>query len=294
MVRSSWLLLVFLLCLTAGCRRPEPSVEAIKHLRDPDPGVREAAARSLRDMAARDAASVGDVGEAYWNAKLASVAVGTTSDKVQEILGVNGQGGEGGGGGSSMHFKLDDHYVVTAFFAEDRATHVDKLQSFSPLVHHPRVVDVVAPAGFNGKWATYFINGGVANESEYVNGSVAHVSDYFANGQLQSATAYVEHKEEGMAVTYFRNGKKATEGRYAAGKRVGPWVEYRENGKPYVEATFVDGQQDGIAIYRREDGTIESRMDYRAGKETGQAAWDEKGKLLYARGSAAPLADAGK
>ena len=27
-------------------------------------------------------------------------------------------------------------------------------------------------------------------------------------------------------------------------------------------------------------------IEYRAGKETGQAAWDEQGKLLYARGTA--------
>lgn len=289
-----WLRVLFVLCMAAGCRRTEPGVEAIKHLADADPDAREAAASALRGMAARDAASVGDMGEAYWNAKLASVAVGATSDSVQELLGVRAHGGEGGGGGSSMHFTLDDYYAVTAHFGEDRATHVSRFQSFSPLVHQPRVVDVTAPVGFNGKWTTYFINGAVANERSYVNGSASHVSTYFDNGQLQSATDYVEHNEDGLAVTYFRNGKKATEGRYAAGKRVGPWVEYRENGKPYAEATYVDGKQDGIAIYRREDGTIQSRMDFRLGNETGQAAWDEKGKLVYARGSAESLLDGGK
>ena len=50
-----------------------------------------------------------------------------------------------------------------------------------------------------------------------------------------------------------------------------------------------DGELDGPSIQYREDGTKVSRIDYKAGKETGQAAWDEGGKLLYARGTASDV-----
>jgi hypothetical protein len=276
----------------AACRQTDPSVAAIKQLGDSDPHVRAAAAASLRAMATADAASIGDVGEAYWKAKLASVAVGSSSDKVQEVLGVQGEGGEGGGGGSSMHFTLDDHYAVTAFFAEDRKTYVSTFQSFSPLVHSSRRVDVVAPKRFSGRWTTYFVNGAVAGEADCVDGNVTHVSTYFDNGQLQATTDIANGNPDGIAVTFFRNGKRATDGRYAAGKRVGPWVEYHENGTAYLEATYVDGQVEGSELLRREDGSLQARTDYHAGKETGQAGWDAKGKLEYARGTTAE--DAGK
>jgi hypothetical protein len=267
-------------------------VAAIKQLGDADPRAREAAAASLRAMAAADAASIGDVGEAYWNAKLASVPAGVSTDKVQEIIGGKAEGGEGGGGGSSMYFALDDFYGVTAYFVEDRKTHVDTFASFSPLAHHARSVDVVPPPGFTGKWKTYFINGVVAGESDYASGTVTHISSYFDNGQLQSTSDVVRGQPEGVSVTFFRNGKKATDGRYAAGKRVGPWVEYHENGTPYMEATYVDGQVEGPELLRREDGSMQARIDYHAGKETGQAGWNEKGTLEYARGTTA--VDAGK
>jgi antitoxin component YwqK of YwqJK toxin-antitoxin module len=153
-------------------------------------------------------------------------------------------------------------------------------------------VDVVVKRGFTGKWKTYFINGVVAGEADCASGNVTHVETYFDNGQLQSSSDVVNGNPDGVAVTFFRDGKKATDGRYAAGKRVGPWVEYHPNGKPYLEATYVDGQVEGIELLRHEDGSLSARIDYHAGVETGQAGWNENGKLEYARGTTA--LDAGK
>ena len=53
-----------------------------------------------------------------------------------------------------------------------------------------------------------------------------------------------------------------------------------------VDTSYVDGARNGVSMSFREDGTKSTRMDYKAGKETGQAAWDEQGKLLFAHGTA--------
>jgi hypothetical protein len=243
-------------------------------------------------MSAADAASIGDVGEAYWKAKLAAVPVGASIEKVEELLGVHGGGGEEGGGGSSVHFALDDFYAVDAHFVKDRKRDVDMFQGFGALVHFARRVDVVVPPDFTGKWKTYFINGVVAGEADCSSGHVTHLATFFDNGQLQSSSDIVYGKPDGASVAFFRDGTKQSEGRYARGERVGPWVEYHRNGKPSLEATYVDGKVEGIELERREDGSLSTRFDYHAGAQTGQAAWDENGKLIYARGTTAP--DAGK
>jgi hypothetical protein len=281
--RSSWLVLACLLCFVLGCHREPASVELVKRLGDPDPQLRATAAQSLRALAARDPSAVGDKGEAFWKAKLATIPRGSTEGEVGMTLGPS-QSGEGPWGGSHQTFGLDDYWRAGGSFKLD-ATSTYRLTGWDPPMRFVRKVDVWPGPGFSGKWLTYFVNGAVAAENDYASGTVTHIADYFDNGQPQSLTTFVGDKPEGPAVTYFRDGKKATEGRYAAGKRVGPWVEYYANGKRYVEMSYVDGEQDGIVIHWRADGTKESRMDFRLGKETGQAAWDERGTLVYARGS---------
>ncbi|MDB4994460.1 MAG: hypothetical protein JWM74_1892 [Myxococcaceae bacterium] len=289
MARASSVVALCVLALSLGCRRGPTSEDLVKKLADPDPQVRAAAALSLRNMAAADAAAVGDHGEAFWKTKLAYIRPGTSDDDVASALGTPGKISNESGGPWSQTFKLDDFWSVRGSFSLDKSASPEtyRLSAWDPPVCWARRVEVSAAPGpaFTGKWSTYYINGAVASEAEYdATGRVVRETNYFDNGQLMGP--YVGGNEDGFVVTYFRDGKKATEGRYAKGKRTGRWVEYHASGKPYVEATYVDGEIDGSAFYFREDGT-KSRMDYRLGKETGQAAWDGSGKLEYARGSAA-------
>jgi antitoxin component YwqK of YwqJK toxin-antitoxin module len=275
------------LCLSLGCRRGPTSAELVKKLSDPNPQVREAAALSLRTMAAADAAAVGDVGEHFWRAKLATFRPGTSDSEIFRALGP-GHPGEGNGGYLFQRIKLDAYWSVTAELTEDTSTGKIRLRRFDALERHAPEAEVgPPPAGFSGKWVSHYINGTVANEHDFVGGVLVRITDYYDNGQVRAVTPYAPgFKEDGMAVSYNRNGTKATEGRYVAGKRSGPWVEYDEKGKSRYEATYVDGEAEGITLHRNLDGTM-SRMDFHAGKETGQAAWDEQGKLIYARESAA-------
>lgn len=72
----------------------------------------------------------------------------------------------------------------------------------------------------------------------------------------------------------------------AARVKVGRATFWYPDGKLETEQSYVNGALDGSSIHYRRDGTKSSRIDHRLGEETGQAAWDEQGKLLYARGSA--------
>jgi hypothetical protein len=208
----------------------------VKRLGDPDPSVRDAAAKSIRDANAKDAKASGDPGEEHWRLKLAFVELGISMEQLEKETGGKCESGISSGGSTTVIFRLDDYWVVQAFFNNYDS---DRLFGIRELSRRTRSVWVDPPTkNFTGKWVTYFVNGFVSHEIEYAAGVYRRFRAYYDNTQLMYEQVYVDGEADGPEIGWHKDGKKAYE------------------------------------------------IRYQAGKETGQARWDEQGKLLFARGTA--------
>jgi hypothetical protein len=262
--------------------------DAVKRLGDPDPSVRDAAAKTIRDAMEKDPRACGDPGE-----KLAFIESGISVEQFEEETGGKCESGISSGGSTTVIFRLDDYWIVEAFFAHDmvvtRSTSEDSdwLHEIGRLSRSVRSVWVEPPTKtFTGRWVTYYVNGVVASELEYAAGEYHRVRAYHDNAQLMHEQVYVDGEIDGPEIGWHKDGTKAYEIRYAAGKSVGKWTYWYPSGKVQSEQTYADGALDGPWFNFREDGTKSLRVDYQAGKETGQAGWDEQGRLVFARGTA--------
>ncbi len=251
-------------------------------LRDPQQGVRDAAAEFIRQSLARDPAASGDPGEAFWQRALAAVPRGATPAEVEKALGAATEAEMPGGKARPKHYRLDDFWTVLAYFDSPGG-----LRSFAPPSRQARRVSVAAPENYSGRWVTYYVNGVVDREIDCRAGRHERIATRHDNGQLQSEQRFVDGKADGRAVGYYPDGKKMSEVEYAGGEMAGRWVNWYPNGNKQAESTYLAGKLDGVSTGWREDGSKAHEIHYRRGEETGQAAWDERGSLLYARGSAA-------
>jgi antitoxin component YwqK of YwqJK toxin-antitoxin module len=53
---------------------------------------------------------------------------------------------------------------------------------------------------------------------------------YYASGQMESKTAYVDGKRQGTAERWYTNGTKMSEGRYEDNRMVGEWRFWNADG----------------------------------------------------------------
>ncbi len=254
--------------------------DARKRLADPLQAVRDAAAAELRAAYAADPAAAGVVDEAFWKNKLAAIPRGVTPEQLEGLIGAKSEGATGSGGTMTVNYRLDDHWTVVAIF-----DHPGGLRDVGELSRAARDVWVEPPKGFSGRWVTYFATGVVAHDIQYSSGKYRKFTAYHDNGQLAYEQRYVDGEIDGVELGFHRNGKRAYEGTHAMGKRIGRWVHWYESGAVESESTYVDGLLEGPSITWRENGTMSVRREYHAGQETGQASWDEQGKLLFSHGS---------
>lgn len=85
---------------------------------------------------------------------------------------------------------------------------------------------------YNGKYATYYPNGQLINETSYKDDYREGLTKYcFENGAVKELINFHNGSRHGNYTLYFANGKKSIEGVYHAGKKHGKWLFYNESGK---------------------------------------------------------------
>ncbi len=250
-------------------------------LADAGQAVRDCAAAAIRAHLAKHP-QTGDVGEAHWKAKLKAIKPGISQKAFEAATGAKNEGGVGSGRSFSVTWRLDDYWVVTTHFDLP-----DSLRTVGAPQRQARAVWVDPGKNHSGKWITYFVNGQKSHEIRYQNGVYESFRSYYDNGQLVSEQTYVRGRIHGPELGFHRDGAKAYSIAYDDGKSTGRWTHWYPDGRLLSEQTYKDGKPHGSSVNYRPDGTKSSRIDYRDGVESGQAAWDEHGKLLYARGTAA-------
>ena len=81
----------------------------------------------------------------------------------------------------------------------------------------------------SGKFVSYYINGGLQSDLEYLNGVlVGTCSWYYPSGNLIRIKDYLS--ETVYQIEYHENGAKKSEGTLEDNKPVGRWISYDKSG----------------------------------------------------------------
>jgi len=112
---------------------------------------------------------------------------------------------------------------------------------------------------FEGPYKSYFPNGQIKQEGQYINGAMNQLwKYYYPNGQMKEAVHFSNNVEE--------NGQLKAEGTYANENREGVWKVYHPNGVLEEEATYKNDWEEGIIEVFDSTGTKIKAITYKNGR----------------------------
>lgn len=184
-------------------------------LSSPSQQVRDAAAASLRTAYVLPSRS-------SWDTVVAAIKPGDSSDTILQMLQpyrVTTELGPASGQSFYQSYRLDDVWLLRCSFR--------KLDSGDALLRHElieqmRNVWVEPPAGFNGAWTTYFVNGQRSHELHYVQGRLfGTLTSFHSNGSKSVVQHVGAEGAEGEDIGYFPSGAVMYRGKYSKDAKVG-------------------------------------------------------------------------
>ena len=105
---------------------------------------------------------------------------------------------------------------------------------------------------------------------------------YFANGQLEYEAEYLNGKLDGMSRNWSINGELLSQAEYSNGNPHGIWKTYHFNGSMMSEVNYFHGKMHGIEKWYHENGTIKSEQVYDYGNPIGKPIrWKQDGSIIY-------------
>lgn len=122
-----------------------------------------------------------------------------------------------------------------------------------------------------GKITSYYDNGLVAREMEYLDGlNVDKYKSYSYDGQLLQEFDNILDQYQGIKTEYYLNGNIKKQQEYTLDEPNGFFKSYYENGTLKEEATFKNGLKTGTALYYDKSGKKIKSKTYFNGKVTDQ------------------------
>jgi len=205
--------------------------DVLAELSSPQQQVRDAAATRIRKTYRKPARD-------QWDAALKTIQEGETKQAIRERLKLKeSEGGIGTGQSHLETFRLDDRWVLRAWFFNEG----DRFRS-GEIVEHVRHIWVAPPGNFTGTWVVYFANGQPSHVIEYRNGAYhGTFTSNHPNGTKSVVQHYGPEGADGEDTGYFPSGKVSYRALYRAGKAVGTWVWFNEDGT--VRSTQVHPEQ---------------------------------------------------
>lgn len=97
---------------------------------------------------------------------------------------------------------------------------------------------------------------------------------YYDNGQLASATKFVDSTKNGESIAYYKDGKLLGKCVYKNGKINGAVTEFHETGTLMFKGNQVDGNLIGLATYYFDNGKPGSELFYKNNKAFLVNSWD--------------------
>lgn len=141
-----------------------------------------------------------------------------------------------------------------------------------------------------GIWRKYHLNGNVALERDYCNGTpCGKISLFYEKGQVKSSgTIDTNAYPHGTWKAWFENGKPKWEMDFEHGITKGWSAHYNETGL-ISKVHFTSGQwannYNEMLLYYPETGMMKAKMELRNSRPIIMDAWDEKGKQTLSNGN---------
>lgn len=130
-----------------------------------------------------------------------------------------------------------------------------RLIGYSYLDENSQELPMIPLHNETGKITSYFDNGKLAREMEYINGSVVGAyRSYYYSGQLKFEAVYNSGKYHGKIREFYPNGELKSEDTYFYGELHGPSAKYFENGQLKEEVNYAYDLRHGTSVFYNEKG----------------------------------------
>lgn len=159
--------------------------------------------------------------------------------------------------GTFKRFSEDGQLAMVLYYNEGELT------GYSYNDKNGVLVAKIALPGGNGKVKSFFSNGNVSCETEYVDNLVHGVQKlYHSNGKLMYQLKDDHGYSNGPLTEYYANGNLKSEYTYYFDKQDGTFKEYYENGKVKEQGQFYIGSPNGTFTYYDETGKVKEKRTY--------------------------------
>ena len=105
---------------------------------------------------------------------------------------------------------------------------------------------------------------------------------YFSNGNLEYEAEFVNGKLDGTSKVWLEDGTLYSVSQYSNDQPHGTWKKFHPNGKLMFEVNYEYGQKHGNEKWFYENGSIKSEQEFDYGNPiSGIIRWNIDGTLLY-------------
>ncbi len=137
----------------------------------------------------------------------------------------------------------------------------------------------------NGRYKTYYKNGAVHYEGNFVNGTASgKFITYSPEGKIIAVDRFSRGKLSGISYIYYPTGEKFGEYIYKSGELDGVSTTYDKDKKIIMEANYKEGFLHGAVKFFYADGSLRFEAYFSNGEPVGQLRYyfkDEPNKLEY-------------
>lgn len=128
--------------------------------------------------------------------------------------------------------------------------------------------NIVKEYNFDGIFNTYYENGQLLNEYNFVNGTKTGLyTKYYDNGSIQFKLHYKDNILDGEYISYYFNNQIENIMNYIDGKFDGEHIKYFDDGNIEKIKNYKNGKKHGIHIEYKQDRTIKLEKYYEHGSE---------------------------
>jgi antitoxin component YwqK of YwqJK toxin-antitoxin module len=158
----------------------------------------------------------------------------------------------------------------------------DEIRTFNYESGGRRAAGALALGRETGPWQSWWENGNLQAEGNYVDGQPDSTWTYYdEDGKLSKHLTFRLGVEHGPVTEYYADGGIASQGQYKDGRQDGEWTFLDPQGVVMSKGNFAVDQPDGQWEYYYANGQLRSQGKFDAGKQLGLwVAWTEAGAKI--------------
>lgn len=129
------------------------------------------------------------------------------------------------------------------------------------------IEETYANDNFEGPYKSYYKNGQLKQDGQYVNGAMGGIwKYYYETGQLKETVGFNNNAENGPYKAWHENGQLKAVGQYENENREGLWKVYHPNGVLEEQANYKNDWEEGLIEVYDSTGTKIKAITYKNGR----------------------------